>query len=147
MIYKNNLEILHMDYNTYRQELLALHKQVINAHLEKDVAFFTRNIADDYFSVSLGELNRPSKEEISQMFTHYFASTDFKEYRDIMDPIVKVSDDGTLGWIVVQVKIIAEMQIEDKIHKIDDVWTWITLYKRENDIWIRMGEVASSKSQ
>ncbi len=131
--------------NSYEEELLDLHKQVIDAHLNKDVGFFTKNIADDYFSVSRGEYNNPSKEEITNMFTNYFGSTDFKVYKDLMEPVVKVSDDGSLGWTIVKVKIEAERKVEDKMHQINHVWTWITLYKSENNVWIRMGEVSSSK--
>jgi hypothetical protein len=147
MIKMNNPETLHMNINKYEQELLALHKQVITAHLDKDVEFFIKDIADDYFSVSRGKLTRYSKDDIIQMFSNYFGSTEFKVYEDLMDPIVKVSDDGSLGWSIVQVKIKAVRVIDDTKHEINEVWTWITLYKRENDIWIRMGEVSSTKPE
>lgn len=47
------------DFEKYRAEILNLHKEMINAHLNKDIDFFTENIADDYFSVGGGEINHP----------------------------------------------------------------------------------------
>ena len=134
-----------MSKNKLEQELLNLHQETIDAHLKKDVDFFVKNISDDYFSVSQGELNHPTKEEITAKFTSYLGSTDFLEYRDLIDPIIRVSDDGSLGWSIVSVKILAVREIEGKKYDIDNIWTWITLYERKNNIWIRMGEVSSLK--
>ncbi|MCG3218772.1 MAG: hypothetical protein KAR35_07185 [Candidatus Heimdallarchaeota archaeon] len=134
-----------MSRNNLEQEILDLHKETIDAHLKKDVDFFVKNIAKDYFSVSRGELRRPTKEEITTMFTDYLGNTEFSEYRDLNDPIIKVSDDGSLGWSIVTVKIVGVREIDGEKHKFENIWTWITLYERENDIWMRMGEVSSMK--
>ena len=139
--------LIHMSRSKLEQEILELHKETIDAHLKKDVDFFVKNIADDYFSVSRGELKHPTKEEITTMFTNYLGSTDFLEYRDLIDPIIRVSDDGSLGWSIVRVKIIAVREVEGKKYNIDNIWTWITLYERENNVWMRMGEVSSLKPE
>lgn len=136
-----------MTKTRFEQELLDLHKETLDAHLNKDVDFFVKNIADDYFSISRGEIRNPTKEAIITQFTNYLGSTEFSEYRDLIEPIIKVSDDGTLGWTIVNVKIVADREIEGTVYHIEDVWVWITCYMRENDIWIRMGEVSCVKPQ
>ena len=112
-----------MTTSKLEQELLDLHKVNIAAHLEKDVDFFVKNISDDYFSVSWGDIRHPTKEEIITQFTNYLGSTEFEEYRDLIDPIIKVSDDGSLGWSIVKVMILAVREIEGIKHEIDNIWT------------------------
>ena len=133
-----------MSHGKFEQELLDLHKQVGDAYLNKDIGFFTKDIAIDYFSISRGRFIKPTKSKITQIFENYLSTTEFKVYENLMDPIIKVSDDGSLGWVVAQVKIQAKREMEGLSHEVDEIWTWITLYKRENGTWIRMGEVNST---
>ncbi len=119
---------------------------MINAHLNKDIDFFTENIADDYFSVGRGEIRHPEPDEIRMNFSNYLYNTEFSEYRDLQEPIVEFSKDGSLAWLIVQVKVAGERKMEtDSIHTFDVTWAWITLYEREEDKWIRLGEVSNYK--
>jgi hypothetical protein len=135
-----------VDKKKLEQELLELHQETIQAHLNKDVDFFIRDISDDYMQVHDGEFLYPTKKDIQKMFTHYLNSTDFSVYRDVSEPIVKVADDGSLGWTIVQVRVKGKQQTEtDSIYKLDYTFAWITLYERENTKWIRLGEVDNFK--
>ena len=133
------------DLEQYKQEILALHQELINAHLEKDIDFFTRDIADDYMQVQGGEIKYPQKDDIIERFTDYLNNTTFTEYKDLQEPIVGISEDGSLAWIVVQVKIEGS-RVRDSIpHELDFTCAWITLYKRVGEKWIRMMEVDNFK--
>ena len=128
------------------QELLDLHQTTLDAHLNKDVEFFTKDISEDYFQVHDGVFLHPTKEEIHTMFTHYLNSTEFEKYEDLREPVVKVSDDGSLGWTIVQVRLIGKQHLEnDSVNNMDYTYAWITLYERENGKWIRLGEVDNYK--
>ena len=130
----------------YIQELLDEHKKSLDAHLQKDISFFTSNISENVLNVSNGEIYRPSKDDIHQRFSNYLSSTEFTKYEDISDPIVQVSDDGTLGWVIANVEIKGVRKMPDGSEaKIDSVWAWINLYKRENNIWIRQGNLSTMK--
>ena len=132
------------DYNLLKSEILNLHKTGINAHLIKDIDFFTKDISDDYFSVNNGEIRHPTKEEITRQFTRYLNNTEFDKYEDIQEPIIGFSEDGTLAYSLVRVKIEGERKYEnDTISNFDFICAWITLYKREGDNWIRLGEVSN----
>jgi hypothetical protein len=135
-----------VDIEKLEQELLDLHQETLDAHFNKDVDFFTKDIADGYFQVHEGEFMHPTKEEIHTMFTHYLNSTEFERYDDLREPMVKVSDDGSLGWTIVQVRLVGEQQLEnDSVNKMDYTYAWITLYEREDGKWIRLGEVDNYK--
>jgi len=134
------------DFEALRAEILDLHKTMIDAHLEKNIGFFTRDISDDYFSVGNGEIRNPDIESVSEQFTDYLNNTTFSRYEDLQEPIIGFSEDGSLAWSIVNLRVEGERKIEnDSIYDFGTTWAWITLYKHEGDKWIRMGEVSSYK--
>lgn len=136
---KPNFEVLH-------QEISDLHYELIKAHLKKDVIFFTRDISDNYFLVNDGEISYPSPQEINKKFTNYLNNTTFSEYRDLQEPVISFSKDGSMAWSLVRVKISGIRVVEkDSVRKMDFTCAWITLYEKQNDKWIRMGEVSNYK--
>ena len=134
------------DRETLRSEILDLHKRMIDAHWRKDVGFFTRDISEQYFSVGNGEIRRPTRKEIAAEFAAYLESTTFTEYRDLQEPVVGLSKDGSLAWSVVQVKVAGKRATEEGTDgNLDFICAWITLYERQGKKWIRLGEVSSFK--
>ncbi len=132
------------DFDAYREEILALHKGSIDAHLNRDVDFFTRNVVDDYVVVSRADIFFPTKEETRAQFSNYLNRTTFSEYRDLRDPIIGFSEDGSLAWSIVQVKV-AGMQAgeDDQEQAINFKSAWINLFKREGNEWIRLSNVSN----
>ena len=127
-----------------REEILALHREVIRAHFDGDIGFFTRDISGDYFSVSGGEIRYPSPEEIETDFRDYLENTEFSRYEDLEEPVIGFSDDGSLAWSIVRVKVEGERRVNpDSTRALDFTCAWITLYRRESGRWIRLGEVSS----
>ncbi|MDH5451428.1 MAG: hypothetical protein OEX77_11155 [Candidatus Bathyarchaeota archaeon] len=134
------------DFDKLRFEVLELHKQEIEAHLNKNVDFFVHNISENYLSVSRGAIRKPSKDEIRSQFSNYLNNTTFVEYRDLQAPIIEFSDDGSVAWSIVRVKVTGIRTMNDGTEReLDFVCAWITLYRRQNDKWIRVGEVSSFK--
>lgn len=132
------------DLDRLYHEILELHKKEIAAHWNKDIDFFTKDIAKDYFSVNNGEIRHPTKSAITTQFSNYLNNTTFSSYKDLQEPIIGFSEDGTLAYSIVRMKIAGERQYEDGVERdFDFVCAWITLYRREGESWIRMGEVSS----
>jgi hypothetical protein len=68
------------------------------------------------------------------------------EYRDLQEPIIEFSDDGSVAWSVVRVKVAGIRVMNDGTEReLDFICAWIALYRRQNDKWIRLGEVSSFK--
>jgi hypothetical protein len=135
------------DYNKLKSEILALHKATIDAHWKKDIGFFTKDLADDFFPVGNGEIRKPTKAEINAQFTSYLNNMKFTEYRDLQEPIIGFSKDGSTAWSIVQVKVAGKRSIENGgTRDVDFICAWITLYQRQGDSWLRLGEVSNFKT-
>jgi hypothetical protein len=134
------------DYETLRSEILKLHRMNIEAHLNKNVDFFAQNLSDDFMSVSNGEIDYPTKEEIRSNFNSYLNSTIFSQYADLREPTIGFSKDGSVAWSVVQVRVAGKQVADDGTDRdMDFTCAWITLYEREGDRWIKLTEVSNFK--
>lgn len=131
------------DFQVYRKELIVTHKQTIEAHLNKDVDFLLKDVSENFMSVNEGKISYPSMKEMRESFTQYLDNTEFSVYRDLCDPIIGFSDDGSIAWSTVQVRVEGKTKRDNKMHDIGFTCSWITLYRRKDDKWIRFTEVSS----
>jgi hypothetical protein len=128
------------------EEIHKLHRELIEAHKTKNVGKLLAPEPAEVFAVVNGEIIYQSKEERIQQFKQYFDSTEFTEYRDLIDPIVHISDDGTLGWLIARVKISGTHELGDGAKEnFDWTWAWIELYEKRNGRWYRIGDVSNLK--
>ncbi len=134
------------DFEALRLEILELHKATIDAHWQKNVDFFVKDMAKDYLFVQNGEIQRPQKDEITTKMSDYLNNTTFTEYRDLQEPIIGFSKDGSVAWSIVQVKVAGKRRMDDGTERdLDFTCAWITLYERQGDKWIRLAEVSNFK--
>lgn len=135
-----------MSENKDTDDLLAAHQKFIQAHLQKDVAGWLDGEADDYLVANRGAIAYPTKAERAAMRQPYLAQTEFSEYRDLVPPIVKVSDDGTLGWLIAQVKVVGVRTLPDgQAINFEAVWAWIELYEKVDGRWLNTGNLSNEK--
>ena len=127
--------------------LRALHEKVMQAHRRGDVELLLQDEAPDYVVANRGEVTRPTLDDRRRRLGAYLGRTSFHEYRDVVEPVVTVSDDGTLAWVVVQVQA-RGMQTADAGKKgpVEFVSAWIELYQKRDGRWWRVGNVSNFRS-
>ncbi len=125
--------------------ILAEHKRIIDAHLMRDVEGMLEGAAEDYVLVNRGEISYPTIDERRQRFSNYFSVTDFAEYKDLIPPIIHVSDDGTTAWLIAQVEVIGKQESPEGDQSLHFVSAWIELYEKRDGIWVQTGNVSNFK--
>jgi hypothetical protein len=91
--------------------------------------------APDMIIVNRGEMTRPSLEERRASFGSYLGRTVFSEYRE---------NDGSLGWVIVQVGARGVQTAEDGTKKpIEFVSAWVELYEKRDGRWYGVGNVSN----
>jgi hypothetical protein len=130
--------------NVDAEAILKIHQDLLDAHLSNDAAAVLAAESMDPVVVSRGEVLHPKRADRKQMFDGYLSSIEFERYRDLIDPIVRVSDDGTLGWLICQVEIVGKHKgISGDSAQLNSVWAWVELYEKRDGQWIRVGEVSN----
>lgn len=125
-------------------KLLALHEEVMEAHRSSNPGPLVGT--DPFVVASRGEITWPGASERFERFQRYLGSTTFSEYRDLVPPVVKVSRDGTLGWVIVQVSARGVQRLEDGgTRDVNFVSAWIELYEKQDGRWVAVGNVSNFK--
>ena len=128
------------------QELLRLHETVLAAHRNNDLEAWMNDESEEYILVSRGEIHHPDKQQRRDQLGPYLASTTFHKYADVVKPQVRVSDDGSLGWVIAQVQVVGTQRTADgRRVDFDDTWGWIELYGKTAGGWLRIGNVSNRK--
>lgn len=128
------------------EELLALHEQGLRAHRESDVELLLEAQGSDFTVSSNGQVFHPTVEESRKSLGPYLQSTRFSVYRDQIPPIVKVSKDGSLGWVIVQIEAKGEQTVPDgRVMPLEFVSSWISLYEKQGGRWVSVGNVSNFK--
>ena len=128
------------------EALRALHEKVMVAHRQSNVELLLDDEAADYIVASRGEISRPTIVERRERLGPYLRQTAFAEYKDAVEPVITMSKDGTLGWVVVQVQARGvQTGADGKKEPIAFVSAWIELYEKRNGRWYRTGNVSNFK--
>ena len=129
-----------------RAKLLALHEDAMRAHRESNADLLLRAEAPDSISANRGQITQPSLDERHARFQQYLRSTRFSEYIDVVPPVVRVSNDGSLGWVIVQVRAAGVQTTQDGgSQPLAFESAWIELYERRAGTWYRVGNVSNFK--
>ncbi len=129
-----------------RTQILNLHKELLQAHLNNDIESWMESEADEYVVANRGEVSHPTKQQREERLRPYLERTKFSEYRDLIPPEVRVSIDGTLGWLIAQVKVSGVQTMEDGTKEpMDVIWAWIELFEKKDGRWLRVGNVSNLK--
>jgi hypothetical protein len=126
------------------QQLLELHQDGLTAHMKSDVDMLLAGQADDFVLVNRGDISCPTKEQRRQFLGPYLAATKFEFYRDTVTPIVKISSDGSLAWVIARVEARGISVAADGTEvDIEFEAAWIELYERRGNAWLSIGNVSS----
>ena len=126
--------------------LTALHTSVLEAHRRGDVDAWLAQEADTVVSANRGQISFSSADERRARREPYLNATTFDVYRDLRPPIVKVSDDGTLGWVIAEVEMKGSSVSDDgEPVPFEAIWAWIELYEKQDGAWKAVGNVSNRR--
>lgn len=124
--------------------LLKMHQQDREAHMKTDVELLLKSSPEVFITVSRGKIDKVTRAQEREMFTKYFQNATYYEWDDLETPIVRVSKDGTMGWIITRIKVrrvqkdSAGKEREEKF-----VYAGIMTYERSDGKWKRVANVST----
>jgi hypothetical protein len=133
-----------VDLEKEKAELLRLHQQDRRAHFQTDVDLLLARHPEEFIAVRDGKIYRPKKADTRKMFTESFKGANYFEWDDLEPPIIRISNDGSLGWIIVRLKVrrmkkdAAGAEKEEKF-----VYAGIMTYEKRDGGWIKTANVST----
>lgn len=129
----------------HEAELLRLHQEVLQAHRQGDVDRWMAVEADPYLSVNGGRISFPTGEERRAARGPYLQRATFAAYRDLREPVVRVSGDGSMAWLAAEVEVVGRLAGGDEEARFSEVWAWIELYEKVDGSWKIVGNASNSR--
>lgn len=131
-----------------KAELLALHQADRRAHFAHDVDALVATLPDTFTYVRDGKVELQSKESIRKRFTEYFRGTEFTAWDDLEPPIVHVSPDGQMGWMIVRMKIAyTKTDAAGTKSSEQDVMAWMSAYEKRDGKWLHVANTTTVEPQ
>ena len=135
-----------VDRQTDIAALEALHASVLEAHRSGDIEAWMVHEADTVVSANRGVISFPGREERRIGRERHLKTTAFDVYRDLRPPIVMISEDGTLGWIIAEVEMRRTTSSEGAARTpVEGIWAWIELYEKQEGVWKAVGNVSNRR--
>lgn len=132
------------DLEKEKAELLRVHKLDREAHFATDVELLQRHSPEEFISVSGGKIYRSTKADERKQFSEYFKGAKYYEWDDVEPPIVRISNDGSMAWMITRVRVRRTQKTAtggDKEEKF--TYAGIMTYEKRDGKWVRVANVST----
>lgn len=136
----------HADVDSAKAELLALHEVDRRAHFHRDVDALVATLPPDFRFISVrdGKIQTQSPDGLRKRFTDYFQGAEFSSWDDLEAPIIHVSPDGQMGWMIVRVRIAySKTDAAGKKTQEQSVIAWMSVYEKHEGKWLHMANAST----
>ena len=133
-----------VDLEKERADLLRLHEAGREAHFRTDVEQLLGSAPEEFITVSDGKITRVTKSDQRKHFADYFKDAKYYEWDDMEEPIIRVSKDGSMAWMITRVKVrrtqkdAAGMEREQKF-----IYAGIMTYEKHDGKWMQVANVST----
>ncbi|HKU13596.1 MAG TPA: hypothetical protein VJQ52_04320 [Steroidobacteraceae bacterium] len=130
------------------QQLLRIHQSDRRAHFETNAKQLMEHAGDEFISVSNGKVRRTTPAEDLKFFEQYFQGAKYYEWDDVEPPIVRVSNDASMAWMIVRTRVRrAEAQSSGNATERKFVYAGIMAYEKKDGRWVRVANVSTFEPQ
>ena len=130
------------------EQLLRIHESDRRAHFESSAKRIMEHATDEFISVSDGRVQRTTRAEDLKFFAEYFKGAKYYEWDDLEPPIVRVSNDASMAWMIVRTRVRrVQTQSGGKATERRFVYAGIMVYEKKGARWVRVANVSTFEPQ
>ncbi len=132
---------------TPEQQLMRKHRLMMDAHYFEDPSLIAGAFGEQGVIVYEGEVAPTIGAETEASLTRRLMNRNHTRYDDLVRPIIRVADDGSLGWVIVQVRAegVRFDANGDPSGPLDFTCAWIAMYEKVAGQWKMAGNVSNFK--
>ena len=133
-----------VDLEKEKAELLRLHRAAREAHFKTDAQMLLENAPEEFITVSGGKINRVKRADVLKQFEGYFSGAKYFEWDDVEEPIVNVSKDGSMAWMITRTRVRrTQRDAAGKEQEQKFVYAGIMTYEKRDGRWVRVANVST----
>jgi hypothetical protein len=127
-------------------ELLRLHEQARTAHLEKKADLLVSTFSDSFVQINHGVVSRPTHEESRRRMQTYFDRSTFQEWDDTAPPIIRISPDGHMAYVIVQKSVrLTSPDSSGAARAEHSLFAWVEIYEKQAGKWTLMAVASTDR--
>ncbi len=128
-----------MNSEEEKARLLRLHKQALQAHFEKNASAFLAAYAPEWYDLRDTGIRLRKKEEAFPSIERYFKRTHFSDISEIGTPIIHISMDASMAWVIGEMRVEATQEVSDeKERDFSFHCTWVSIYEKHEGEWAQV---------
>lgn len=132
-----------VDLERDRAELLQVHRNARDAHFKTNIDLLLERTPDELLYVRDGKVTRRSKRDMREAFSAYFRDAKYYEWDDIEPPIVHVSRDATMGWMITTVRVRRTQSTPTGTGTDEFVYAGMSTYEKRGGRWMEVANVST----
>lgn len=133
-----------VDLGKEKQALLAIHMADRQAHFDTDANALFENTLDTFTWVGNAQIIHISKTDVIKRFEQNFSGVTYSKWDKLEEPIVRISDDGTLAWMITKVEVKRTKQDENGEEVPEEfIYAGIMTYKKVDGKWLKDANVST----
>ncbi|HLX39767.1 MAG TPA: hypothetical protein VKR42_04505 [Ktedonobacteraceae bacterium] len=137
-----------MNSEQEKARLLQLHKSALQAHFEKDTGTFLAAYASQWYDVRSAGIRLRTKEDALPTIERYFQRTHFSDISEIVAPIIHLSTDASMAWVIGEIRVRATQEMSDKEERdFSFHCTWVSIYEKHEGEWAQVVDASSFQFQ
>jgi hypothetical protein len=122
-----------------------MHQLGRTAHLEKRADLLVASFADSFLNISNGTVALRTRSESRVRFQAYFDRVTVQEWDDLAPPIIRISPDGQMAYVIVQKSVRLTAPDSVGVYQPEHtIYAWVELYEKRAGKWTLMA-VASTE--
>lgn len=134
------------DLEADRKVLLRMHALAQTAHLEKRADLLVASFADSFLNISHGAVTMRTPAESKARFQAYLDRSTFQEWADLAPPLIRISPDGQMAWVIVQKRV--RLTSPDSVGVLrpeHTIFAWVELYEKRAGSWTLMAVASTDR--
>jgi hypothetical protein len=135
-----------LDLEADRAALLRMHALAQTAHLDKRPDLLVASFADSFLSISRGAVTLRTPAESRARFQAYFERSTFLEWADLAPPLIRISPDGQMAYVIVQKRVrLSALDSAGVPRPEHTVFAWVELYEKRGGRWTLMAVASTDR--
>ncbi|HEY7343710.1 MAG TPA: hypothetical protein VH591_22765 [Ktedonobacterales bacterium] len=128
-----------MNSEQEKARLLQLHRTALQAHLEKDTGAFLAAYASQWYDVRATGIRLRTKGEALPSIDQYFRRTHFADISEITAPIIHLSTDASMAWVIGEIRVQASQKMVDEGERdFSFRCAWVSIYEKQEGEWAQV---------
>ncbi|MFC2079580.1 hypothetical protein ACFLSZ_06340 [Candidatus Bipolaricaulota bacterium] len=133
-----------IDLEREKKTLLDMHAMDRAAHFATDAEDAVSRLSDEQIIVREGTIRHMSRDAVRAITAEYFSGATFHEWDDVEPPIIRVSDDASIAWMINQTRVrLTRKDAEGNDSEVAFVYAGILTFEKKDGAWQRTANVST----